>query len=306
MRLRAHRFGAFGSFALVFALVAARESGATELNHASVAQIVKDVELIPTSAAPRAAALQDKITDGTAIRTGNDSRAELTFADQTVTRSSANTIFRFKEKMRDVDLVDGAVLVQAPKRGQVAKISAHAVTAAVAGTTGIMEFHPHSYLKFISLEGTARLYLKSRVGESVLVRPGQMLITNPDAKRLPDPVDVDLARLIETARLLVDFPPLGSQSLIAKEIEKQHRAKSKRALIDTNLVIFGKGTVVTLTNPAQMSEPTQSIASSPATQSDAIPTSADLGTIETRPGETSSESSAVGAYSANRAVDAPQ
>jgi hypothetical protein len=304
MRPKGYRFGAFGSFALVLVLVAATSTTATELKHASVTQIVKDVEFVPTNAAPRAATLNDKITDGAAIRTGNDSRAELT-SDQTVTRSSANTIFRFKEKMRDVDLVDGAVLVRAPKRGQVAKISADAVTAAVAGTTGIMEFHPHSYLKFISLEGTARLYLKNRLGESVLVRPGQMLITNPDAKRLPDPVDVDLARLVETARLLVDFPPLGSQNLIAKEIEKQQRAKSKRALIDTNLVIFGKGTAVTLTNPAQMSEATQSIGSSPATQSDAIPASADLGTIETRPAETSSESSAVGTNSANRAADAP-
>src|SRR5437016_557297 len=82
------------------------------------------------------------------------------------------------------------------------------VIAAITGTTVIVEYHPHAYLKFISLEGTARLSLKHRWGETVLIRPGQMLITNPDAKSLPDPVNVDLDRLLKTARLITDFPPL--------------------------------------------------------------------------------------------------
>jgi hypothetical protein len=109
-----------------------------------------------------------------------------------------------------------------------------------------------------------------------------MLITNPDAKSLPDPVDVDLERLMKTARLIIDFPPLGSEKLIAKESEKQQRAKSKRGLIDTNLVIFGKGTVVSLTNPAQLTAASQ-IAAPVTPASDAIPASTDLGTIETPP-----------------------
>ena len=184
------------------------------------------------------------------------------------------------------------------------KIKAGEVTAAITGTTAIMEFHPHGYLKFISLEGTARLYMKRRPGESVLVRPGQLLITSPDAKSLPDSVDVDLERLLRTSFFTVDFSPLGSEGLIAKEIEKQQRAKSKRTLIDTNLVIFGKGTRVSLTNPAQTNAPSQTSPSSAKSQPPTIPSSTDLGTIETlapNPGSSPSETS-----SENRAADVPR
>src|SRR5437879_9948008 len=147
------------------------------------------------------------------------------------------------------------MLLRVPKGVGSAKITTGAVTAAINGTTVIVECQRHAYLKFISLEGTARLYLKRRWGESVLVRPGQVLITNPDAKSLPDPVDVDLERLLKTSLLIIDFPPLGSQNLMAKESERQQRAKSKRTLIDTNLVIFGKGTLVSLTNPVPTRQP---------------------------------------------------
>jgi quercetin dioxygenase-like cupin family protein len=212
-----------------------------------------------------------------------DSRTELTFADQSLARLSANTIFNFKEGTRNLALADGALLLRVPKGAGRAEISTAAVTAAITGTTVIVEYHPHGYLKFISLEGTARLYLKGRWGESVLVRAGQILITNPDAKSLPDPVDVDLARLLKTARLIIDFPPLGSQNLIAKETEKQQRAKSKKSMTDTNLVIFGKGTIVSLTNPAQKTTASPRLAASVTPGPEAIPSSTDVGTVATLP-----------------------
>ena len=49
------------------------------------------------------------------------------------------------------------------------------------------------------LDGTLRLYLNNRVGESVLLGPGQMLITSPGALQLPQPVDIDITRLIESS-----------------------------------------------------------------------------------------------------------
>lgn len=280
--ITAFRFCLIGAIALIYAMIAARSTTAAELKQATVTQIINDVKLLPTGGAEKPATINDQVANGTVVQTGMDSRTELTFADETLARLSANTIFNFKET-RDLDLADGAVLLRVPKRAGGAKISTSTVTAAVTGTTVIAEYHPHGYIKFISLEGTARLYLKHRWGESVLVRAGQMLITNPDAKSLPDPVDVDLARLLKTARLVVDFPPLGSQNLIAKEIEKQQRAKSKRSMIDTNLVIFGKGTLVSLTNPAQMKAAAEATAASTAPGPDAIPSSTDLGTIETPP-----------------------
>jgi FecR-like protein len=284
---------------LLSMLGAARSTIAAQPNEATITRIVNDVQLHATQTAPHSASVNDKVPDGSSVQTGMDSRTELSFPGDALARLSANTICTFNQGTRNLDLASGAILVRVPKSAGGAKISTAAVTAAIAGTTVIVEYHPHGYLKVISLEGTARLYLKRRWGESVLVRPGQILITNPDAKSLPDPVDVDLARLLKTARLIVDFPPLGSENLIAKEIEKQQRAKSKRSMIDTNLVIFGKGTLVSLTNPAQMTEASRPIAAS-VPGSGAIPSSTDLGTIETPPGPTPS-----GQPAANYTADNP-
>ena len=269
---------------LVLSLIAVASSTiAAQPNEATITRIVNEVQLHAAQTAPHSASVNDKVRDGSSVQTGMDSRTELLFADQGLARLSANTIVTFNEGTRNLDLADGAVLLQIPKRAGGAKITAAGMTAAVAGATVIAEYHPHAYIKLISLQGTARLYLKRRWGESVLVRPGQMLITNPDAKGLPDPVDVDLDRLLKTSLLIIDFPPLGSQNLIAKESEKQQRAKSKRSLIDTNLVIFGKGTLVSLTNPVQTAAASHPIAASAPPGSDAIPSSTDLGTIEKPP-----------------------
>ena len=300
---RAFRFCLIRSVPLTWAIAATTSTIATELNQATITRLINNVQLRPGQEAPRAAVLNDNVPDGTTVATGMDSRTELTFTDQTSARLSANTICTFNEGTRNLDLAGGAVLLRVPKGAGGAKISTAAVTAAITGTTVIVEYHPHACLKFISLEGTARLYLKHRWGESVLVRPGQLLITNPDAKSLPDPVDVDLERLLKTSLLITDFPPLGSQNLIAKESEKQQRAKSKRRLIDTNLVIFGKGTLVSLTNPVPTNAANVAAPASAAPRSIAIPSSTDVGTIQT---PSSPESSSAGSPAENHAADTPR
>lgn len=268
---------------LLSLIAAARSTIAAQPNEATITQIFNEVQLQSVQTPPRFASINERVRHRSSVQTGMDSRTELIFTDQALARLSANTIFTFNEGTRNLDLGGGAMLVRVPRGARSAKISTGPVTAAITGTTVIAEYHPHACLKFISLEGTARLYLKRRWGESVLVRPGQMLITNPDAKSLPDPVDVDLERLMKTSRLVIDFPPLGSQELITKESENQQRAKSKRSLIDTNLVIFGKGTLVSLTNPAQMTAGSHPIAVPVTPGPDAILSSTDLGTIETPP-----------------------
>ena len=239
-------------FLALLALVPARSATAAQLKEAQITQIVKDVNLLPGQAASRAAVIKDSIRDGTAVRTGDESRTELTFSDQTLARLGANTLFSFNEGTRKLDLGGGAMLLRVPKGAGGATVRTAAVTAAITGTTVLLEYHPKAYIKFISLEGTARLYLKGRLGESVLIKPGQMLIVKPDAKRLPDPVDVDLDRLMKTCVLITDFPPLGSTPLIADEIKHQRDQKVDGNLIDTNLVIVGRGTLVTLIDPTSL------------------------------------------------------
>ena len=113
-----------------------------QLKEAKVTQVVQDVKLLPQQAAPRPAAVNDPVREGTAVRTGTQSRSELTFNDLTITRLGANTIFSFNEGTRTMNLSGGAILFQVPKGSGGATIKTAAVTAAITGTTGIGEFHP--------------------------------------------------------------------------------------------------------------------------------------------------------------------
>src|SRR4030081_110653 len=231
------------------AVSANAQASKSVLKEARVTQVVKDVKLLAGQAEPRPATLSDSVRGDTAVRTGVDSRAELTFADLTIARLGANTIFSFNEGTRTVDLGNGAILLRVPKGSGGAKVQTAAVTAAITGTTVIVEYHPKSYAKYLVLEGMMRIYLKGILGESVLMNAGQMMILNPNATRLSEAVDFDLERLLKTSLFIQGFRPLGSEPLMANVQQTQLEKKVAGELIDTNLVIFGRGTLVTLTDP---------------------------------------------------------
>jgi len=236
-------------------LASAVSVAAAQLKEAQVTQVVKDVKLLPTGAAARPAAVSDEVREGIAVRTGVDSRSELKFTDQTLARLGANTLFSFNEGTRNLNLQDGAMLLRVPKGAGGAKINSSAVTAAITGTTVMVETHAvtkknkNSYYKFIVLEGTARLYLPGRLGESTLVKAGQMIIMRLDSKMIPEPVDVDIQKITQSSLLITGFGPLGSETLIAFERTKQNEQKNSGQLYETNLVIYGGGTNVVLADP---------------------------------------------------------
>jgi hypothetical protein len=207
------------------------------------------VQLLRPLAAARQASLNDIVGEETIVRTGKESHAELTFADETIVRLAANTAFKFKDGTRGLNLSEGAALIQVPKSVIGARIHAGGVAAAVTGTTVMIEYHP-GVCKFLVLEGTGRLYRPGHLGDSVLVGPGQMVIGNPNAA-VNDPVDFDVTRFVKTSRFIVGLPPLRSESSMAFEAQKQQREKSKKTLIDTNMVIFGGGTRVSLVGQPQ-------------------------------------------------------
>jgi hypothetical protein len=206
----------------------------------------------------RRASVNDIVREQTIVRTGNGSRGEVTFSDQTVVRLAAHTAFDFNQGTRGLNLGEGAMLVQAPKEANGATIHAGSVAAAVAGTTVMIEYHSGFY-KFLVLEGTARTYRPGHLGDSVLVRPGQMVFGNPESA-LSDPVDIDIERFMKTSRFITDFPPLRSAKSIVAENQKQQREKSTKNLADTNLVIFGGGTQVSVTDQGQPGTPGQKTA----------------------------------------------
>ena len=225
------------------------EANAASASQARITRVNNHVQLLRPRMTARPASVNDVVDEDTIIRTGSSSGAELTFADETVVRLAANTSFSFKNGTHDLNLGEGAVLVQALKSANGAKVHAANVAASITGTTAMIEYHP-GVCKFLVLEGTGRFYRPAHFGDSVLVGPGQLVMGNPNAA-VSDPVDFDIAHFVKTSRFIVDLPPLRSEKLIAAESQKQQQDKSKKTLIDTNLVIFGGGTRVSVLGQAQ-------------------------------------------------------
>lgn len=128
---------------LTAALLAAA-APAAPLREASVTRIINDVRIMDTAGAQRAATLTETVRERQAVVTGLQSRAELLFPDQTLTRLGANTVFTFKEGTRAMDLQRGTMLLQVPKGAGGAQIKTAAVTAAITGTTLMVEYSPGS------------------------------------------------------------------------------------------------------------------------------------------------------------------
>ena len=122
--------------------VAAPLAVAAPLQEARVSQIIEDVRLLEAHGAPRPAVVNDKITLQRAVRTGKESRAELTFTDLTITRLGANTIFSLKAGAREVDLTSGTILLAVPSGAAPAKANTVSVTVSVLGGTALLATGP--------------------------------------------------------------------------------------------------------------------------------------------------------------------
>src|SRR5437870_6618249 len=195
------------SFIVVAAscIFSTHQSIAGPLTSAEVTKIINRVSVIDPAKGTHPAVLRDVIKDNLALQTGARSRSELLFQDNTLTRIGAETFFSFKTGTRDLTLEKGSMLLQVPKGLGGATIHTAAVTAAITGTTIMMEYSTGQYLKVLVLEGSLRLSRNGSFGESMVLHPGKMVIMRPDAKKIPDPIDIDLAQLVRTATV-VNFP----------------------------------------------------------------------------------------------------
>lgn len=254
----------------VFAVAVPIYATAHASNATRLTAILHDVLLLSPDATSRRASLNAEVREGMAVRTGRNSRTELTFDNWIIARLGANALFNFRNRS-DCDLLQGAVLVQAPKGVKTVTIHAAGVALAVSGATAVLEHQPGVF-KVLVLEGTARLYRPAHLGDSVLVQPGQLVFGSPNAA-LTDPVDFDVNRFVKTCRLIVNFPPLQSEKSIAAASQQQQREKSRKSLIDTNLVIFGGGTTLTAVNPTTTDTASQTVADSVSPGPSPIPNS---------------------------------
>src|SRR5438477_5127933 len=239
----------------IYCVFSSHQSIAGPLTSAEVTKIINRVSVIDRAKGTHPAMLRDVIKDDLALQTGAKSRSELLFQDSTLTRIGAETFFGFKTGTRDMTLEKGSMLLQVPKGLGGAKIHTAAVTAAITGTTIMIEYSPGQYIKVLVLEGSLRLSRNGSFGDSLVLHPGKMVIMRPDAKTIPEPIDVDLGQIVRTSTL-VNFPAgktLPSMPLIQTAISDQAKEVAKGTLVPTNLVM-GHGTKVVLASNDQLAK----------------------------------------------------
>src|SRR6266699_3072436 len=197
------------------------QATAADLQEAKVTQVVQDVKVVPAGAAARTVTVNETVRQGNAVQTGAQSRSELTFRDQTITRLGEKTIYTVGGG-REIELGSGQFLLYVPKKAGGAKVKMGPVTAAITGTTVVGNVSQSGVVEFTVLEGTARVRL-DRVGQCLLVVAGQKVTYDPIAMRLEDPVEVDIQQQLNSP-LVTGFRQLPSTPYINVAIENQRRA----------------------------------------------------------------------------------
>ena len=141
------------------------------------------------------------------------SRAELSLANQSVTRVGANTIFNYSVANNEVDLQAGTILFSKPKDGKEMTIKTASVTAAIVGTTGFAALI-NKELMFGLIEGHATLVVN---GVTYHIGAGEILRLAPGGK--PQTFYYNIPTFVSTSPLLTKFhSTLPNQAYIDKEV----------------------------------------------------------------------------------------
>lgn len=223
----------------------------TRITHA-----VREVRCDPPATSNRAAAAHAVIANGTTLRTGARSRAEVTFGDLTVSRLGAESEMTVENGARNLRLHRGTLLLDIPRLHHKARVRIGALTASGSGTTVLIAHAPGDSVKVLVLAGTLRLTVAGWIGDSIALTPGKMLMAKPDVRTLPAPVDVDVDTLVKTSSLIATarffgsgtgaVAPLPGLPQITRTIARQTALLEQRTLLTTNLAIRGNGTSVTI------------------------------------------------------------
>lgn len=214
---------------------------AAPLKSAKVTAAVNDVRVYRDSTTAATAAVGESISGSDDLHTGRRSRAELTFPDQSITRIGANSIFSFRSGSRDMEIKQGSFLLQVPKDAGGATIRTATVTAAITGTTTMMEYNPGKWIKFITLEGKAKLRMK-KGGNIVEVPPGYMVFMEEGGDKIPEPIMINIKKLVNTSKLLgKDFKELRQEAdeLVKETIDKQNEARDKGEVAPAGVIVGG-------------------------------------------------------------------
>jgi hypothetical protein len=207
---------------------------AAPLAQGTFTEIIRNVNKLSPDGAAVPATLNETVKAPDRVRTGADSRAELTAPDKTITRVGANTVFAFDTSQRVLHLDQGSVLFHAPKGAGGGTIKSGGASAAILGTTLIVSATPGGGFKIVTLEGTAKATLEN--GKKATVKAGQLVYVLPGGQGFSEVLTVNLGKLAANSQLVSGFSqPLPSVDLINAAIRKQHRLIASGRAIDTGV-----------------------------------------------------------------------
>lgn len=228
---------------------------AAKFSSAKVTRVVNDVKLLQGTESSRPAKQGSQVSGSTAVLTGQKSRAELQFPDESLVRLGSNSVFSFSPDSRDVKVDKGTLLLQVPKSLGRTQIKTAAITAAITGTTILFEYIPpligkngkiirQGTFKIIVVEGSLEFFLNASPRRKLVLKPGEMVAFSENAKRLPKTLNFDIPRLMKTSSLF-NMGGLPDIPLINREIAAQTELKKKGQLIEYGVVekINGRGNI---------------------------------------------------------------
>jgi FecR-like protein len=197
--------------------------GAEPLTQSTFTEVIKEVNAVAAATkTAQPAKVSDVIKAPDLVRTGPESRAELTAPDQTLTRVGANTVFSFEPKGRNIDLEQGSLLFHSPKGKGGGAIKTGGASAAVLGTTLIVSTTVNRGSKTIVLEGKGKVTLANRKNRTL--KAGQMVLVLPGGEDFGPVLDVNLSKLVAGSKLVTGFShELASITLINAVIQKQNK-----------------------------------------------------------------------------------
>lgn len=257
--------------ALATAALLHSPAGAASFNSAQITKAVNDVKLLPHGGSARPAAEGNTVKRNTSVLTGRRSRAELTFPDASLIRLGQNTSFSFLDGKREVDLKEGTMLLQQPKWRGRTEIRTAAVSAAITGTTVILESskgpdacgacdccrgvcainrRKHhdaccadkaGIVKLLVLEGSMRFNLNAAPNKSLTLKAGEMVSMVSGATQIPRVFVFDIKQLVKTSGLINgEFAPLARLDKIDDQADAQTVAKERADLLSVNIALASR------------------------------------------------------------------
>jgi len=207
----------------LFVCVGVPAFAAGSLTESTFTEIIKQANVVAAadqSVTPAKVNEVFKVPD--VVRTGRDSRLEMTAPDKTITRVGENSVFTFEFGQRNIRLQQGSVLFHPPAGVGGGTVKYGGTAAAVLGTTMICAVLPDGSFKIMMLEGKGKVTLAN--GKSIELGAGEMVVVPPRGDSFGPVMDINLGRLVPHLLLLNGFSRrLSSMPLIQDAIRLQNQ-----------------------------------------------------------------------------------